>query len=122
MKHAEEDYINWDPFEGDMDVDIRCRKVKLVRVRKQHQCHLSINEKTPPHNIEPGQLARYETAFVDGSHWGSYYCCIHCMDAWFDELNGDLYDDDIEDELAGELEPEPPYRCERTPDMFGGAA
>jgi hypothetical protein len=41
------------------------------------------------------------------------------MDAWFDELNGDLYDDDLE-----ELEPEKlePYRCEKTQDMFGGEA
>lgn len=120
MKYPAQDYIRWDPFEGDMDVDIRCRSVKLVRVRKHHQCHLSLNEATPPHNIEPGQLARHEKAFVDGSHWGSYYACIPCMDAWFDELNRDLYGDDL-DELQLSSEPEPPYRCDNTEDMFGGA-
>ncbi|PKM30202.1 MAG: hypothetical protein CVV07_07220 [Gammaproteobacteria bacterium HGW-Gammaproteobacteria-11] len=121
MKYQPDMYLTWDPFEGDMDVDIRCRKVKLVRVRKAHVCHLSMGGPEPEHEIQPGEMARHESAFVDGSHWGSYYACIPCMDAWFDELNYDLHGDDMD-----ELEPkEPegmPYRCELTPDMFGGTA
>ena len=119
MKYPAQDYITWDPFEGDMDVDIRCRKVKLVKVRKQHPCHLSMMDAVPAHHVEPGQLARHEKAFVDGSHWGSYYCCIPCMDAWFDEINGYLDVDDL-DEIGLDQEEGAPQRCERTQDMFGG--
>lgn len=121
MKYQPDMYLTWDPFEGDMDVDIRCRTVKLVRVRKEHVCHMSQGGPEPMHNIQPGEMARHESAFVDGSHWGSYYCCIPCMDAWFDELNGDLYGEDLE-ELEPQEAEDAPYRCELTPDMFGGAA
>lgn len=116
MKHNADDYLNYDPFEGDMDADIRCRTVKLVRTRAPHDCATWLE----PHTIEPGTMARFDKAFVDGSHWGSYYTCTACMDQWLDEVIG-LDGDEYFDEL-GAVEPEPPYRCERTADMFGGAA
>lgn len=76
-------YLRFDPFDGERDVDIRCRKVRIVTTRKPHKCY-------PPegkmHPIKSGQRARYETAIVDGE-WGSYYTCIACMDLWLVGLN-----------------------------------
>jgi hypothetical protein len=84
MKYKKQDYINFNPFDGDRDVDIRCRTVSIVKTRKEHVCHISlIDGKT--HNIKIGEMARVEKAICDG-HWGSYYCCIPCMDDWFYEI------------------------------------
>ena len=88
MKHNPAEYLRFDPFEGDMDVDIRCQTVKLVTVRKRHECWMGpacFPER--PHFIEPGQQARFEQAIVDGE-WGRYYVCIPCMDEWLDEVIG----------------------------------
>ena len=85
LKRSEDDYLRFDPFDGDRDVDIRMRTVKLVRVRKPHRCHLGIGEDNA-HDIAIGELARNERAFVDGSFWGSYYVCIPCMDRFLDEV------------------------------------
>ena len=81
MKYSESDYVNYDPFDGDRDVDIRCQTVKLVKARVDHICVFS----NPPHTIFKGDMARYESALVDG-RWGSYYMCIPCLDSWFDEI------------------------------------
>jgi hypothetical protein len=74
--------LRWDPFDGERDVDIKCRTVKLVTTRKPHKCY-------PPegkmHAIKSGQRARYETAIVDGE-WGSYYTCLSCMDKWLADI------------------------------------
>ena len=68
--------------QGERDVDIRCRKVSLVTVRKRQPCFgLSQAGK---HSIEPGDTARFEKAIVDGE-WGSYYVCITCMNKWLIE-------------------------------------
>lgn len=85
LKHAEDDYLRFDPFEGDRDVDIRMRTVKLVRVRKPHRCQLGIGEGAG-HDIAIGELARHERALVDGDFWGSYYVCIPCMDHFLDDI------------------------------------
>jgi hypothetical protein len=79
MKHVENVYINYDPFEGDRDSGIRCKKVKLVKTRKEHDC-ISFDHKEQ-HEIAKGEMARVETAIVDGS-WGSYYMCTDCIDKW----------------------------------------
>lgn len=84
MKFTAEEYIHFDPFEGDRDVDIRVRTVKLVKCRKPHACHDGGAPHKTPHNIQPGELARYEHALVEGE-WGSYYMCLPCMEAWFAE-------------------------------------
>lgn len=118
MKYTPDDYLSYDPFEGDMDVDIRCRQVRLLRTRTPHAC-TSIGESE--HIIEPGSMARFEKAFVDRSHWGSYYTCINCLDKWLDEVIGPIEQDGIEDELL-DLQPVHPYRCDRTADIFGGIA
>jgi ribosomal protein L37AE/L43A len=84
MKHAEHEYIGFDPFEGDRDVNLRCRTVKLVTVRKEHECALG-NFDEKPHSIHPGQKARVEKAIFEEA-WQTSYCCVPCMDAWFKEI------------------------------------
>ncbi|ACC71076.1 hypothetical protein PPMP20_04365 [Paraburkholderia phymatum] len=92
MKHQESDYIHFDPWEGD-ESDIRCRTVKLVKVRKQHACFMGAHPNHgDQHIIERGAVARVETALIDGDFWGRSYVCIPCMDKWLDEINGE--DDD----------------------------
>lgn len=90
MKYPEHDYICFDPFEGDRDVDVRCRTVKLVRARGEHPCWHGDNRDVSdgPHTIKHGELHRYEKALIDREYWGSYRICIACMDQWFDEWRG----------------------------------
>lgn len=83
---TDEDYLRYDPFEGDRDVDIKFRTKKLVTVRKQQKCH-GLDYKSHGHAILPGERARYEKALVDGE-WGSYYVCIGCMTKWLTEFCG----------------------------------
>lgn len=80
MKYNDQQYITYDPFAGDRDTDVKCRTVKLVKVRKVRKCC----EPREPHDIKIGEHARCERAIVDGN-WRSYYCCIPCMDKWFEE-------------------------------------
>lgn len=79
--YTDADFADFDPFDGERDVDIKCRTVKVVTTRKQHKCY-------PPegkmHAIKAGTRARYETAIVDGK-WGSFYTCVVCMTAWLRE-------------------------------------
>ena len=85
-KISDEDYLRYDPFEGDRDVDIRCRTVKLVTVRKPQKCH-GLDAKGHGHEIKVGERAKYETAIVDGE-WGRFYVCIGCMTKWLTEACG----------------------------------
>ena len=80
--YSDRQYISFDPFEGDRDVDVRERKVAVVKVRKPHTC---ISPTGSTHPIEPGERARNETAIVEGK-WASYYTCVPCMDAWLQEI------------------------------------
>lgn len=82
-KDGEERYLRYDPFEGERDVDIRCRTVKLVTVRKPQKCH-GLDMESHGHPINPGERARYEVAVVDGE-WGRCYVCLPCMDKWLRE-------------------------------------
>lgn len=36
---TDEEYLRYDPFDGERDVDIKCREVRIVRVKKPHKCH-----------------------------------------------------------------------------------
>lgn len=74
---SDDRYVRFDPFADDRDVDIRCRKIKLVITRKEQTCLSPWTGK--PHRIPPGTRARYETAIVDGE-WGRYYACTDCID------------------------------------------
>lgn len=86
MKHPEREYLRYDPFEGDRDVDIRCRTVKLVKTRKPQKCMDPYSHTM--HEIPVGTVARYEQALVDGDFWGRYYVCVECMDKWLDLTYG----------------------------------
>ena len=38
MKYYKELYLNSGFYDGDMDVDIKCQKEKIVKCRKEHKC------------------------------------------------------------------------------------
>ena len=78
----DEEYIRYDPFEGDRDVDIKCRTVRVVKTRKPNQC-IGIEGRDSIHDMPVGTRARYEHALVDGE-WGQWYMCCECMDKWFE--------------------------------------
>ena len=86
LAFPERDYLAFDPCEGDRDVDVRCRTVKMVRARKEHPCFLGAGSYGDGHTIKPGEMHRYETALVDGDYWGKYRVCVACMDKWLSEL------------------------------------
>lgn len=81
--YSDEQLINWDPFDGERDVDIRCRSVKVVTTRTARQC-VGQGGRDNAHQMAPGTRARVERALVDGA-WGSYYICAACMEAWLRE-------------------------------------
>lgn len=85
LRYPERDYIAFDPFEGDRDVDVRMRTVKLVRARVDYSCWYGQSGDREPHTIKAGELHRYECALVDREYWGSYRICLPCMDKWFAE-------------------------------------
>jgi hypothetical protein len=88
-KFSDEDYIAFDPCEGDRDVDIKCRTVKLVVARKEHPCFLGEGSYGDGHTIKPGNRYRYERALVDSDYWGQYRVCLPCMDNFLSGLRGE---------------------------------
>jgi hypothetical protein len=89
LRYPEDDYLRYDPYEGD-EAEIRCRTTKLVKVRKPHACFMGANPHGGDnHVIQPGELARFETALVDGDFWGKSYVCIGCVDKWLGDVLGD---------------------------------
>lgn len=82
LKYKECLYVDCDPFEGDREINIRNKTVKIVKVRKQQDCYGI--DKDSSHQIEVGKLARLEKAIVD-EKWESYYICIKCMEQWFEQ-------------------------------------
>lgn len=76
-------YIRFDPFEGDRDVDVKERTVKVVMTRSEHPC--SGNRADELHILPVGTRARYEHALVDGQ-WESYWYCTDFIDRWFKEI------------------------------------
>lgn len=83
MSYTDADFLAWDPFDGERDVDIRCRTVKIVTTRVPQKC-VGPDGPADAHQIAPGTRARVERAIVDGE-WGSYYICVSCMAAWLKE-------------------------------------
>lgn len=89
MRYEPEEYLRWDPFEGD-EAEIACRTVRLVKVRKEHPCFIGQNPfGGDKHVIRLGEMARHEKALVDGSFWGSSYVCVPCMDKFIAECRGE---------------------------------
>ena len=77
-KRTDNEYVNFDPFGGDRDVDIQCHKVSIVTTRKKHWCSAGCLVDND-HNIEAGQRARRERAKVEGQ-FGTCYQCLPCLD------------------------------------------
>ncbi|VVD95752.1 hypothetical protein PIN31009_01866 [Pandoraea iniqua] len=92
-RRTEAEYLTHDLFMGE-EADIKCRTVKLVTARKPHACWLGQALGAKPHEIAVGELHRYEKALVDGDYWGSYRCCLRCMDAEIDDVQGTSNGDD----------------------------
>lgn len=86
LRFEDRDYIRFDPCEGDMDVQVSCRTVRLVRARKEHACFLGAAPGEDGHRIQPGDTYRSERALVDGDYWGNYAVCVPCMDKWLAEV------------------------------------
>jgi hypothetical protein len=83
LMRSDADYLQYDPFDGDRDVDVRARTVKLVTTRKAQRCYGSDGKM---HDIPAGTRTRHERAIVDGT-WGSFYVCLACMDKWLKEFS-----------------------------------
>ncbi len=94
-RYQDADYIQFDPCEGDRDVNIRARTVKLVVARKEHACLFGTGPYGDGHTIKPGDRYRHERALVDGDFWGQYRVCIPCMDRFLYELLGHEEDEDL---------------------------
>lgn len=86
-QHTDADYINTDPFFGE-EAELTCRTVTIRKARKIHPCFGLTGEQD--HSIQPGQRYRYERALVDGSFWGDYKICLHCMDGFMSDGNPDV--------------------------------
>ena len=86
-RFAEPDYLRFDPFEGDRDVDIRNHTVKMVTTRKPHRCAMPNGPFDEPHTIPAGSRVRFESAIVDGE-WGSYHVCTAYMDEFLESMCG----------------------------------
>lgn len=85
-KYSDEQYIEHDPFAGDRDVDVRCRTVKIVKIRKPQECHDPMHKGRPFPSL-PGTRMRSDRAVVDGE-WSAAYTCLECIAQWFDEEPG----------------------------------
>lgn len=88
-----EDYIRFDPCAGE-DGDIRLRRIKLVRARKEHVCFLAGGTYGDGHSIKPGDTYRDEVALVDSDYWGHYRVCVPCMDKFLSDVHGEGEDED----------------------------
>ncbi|NIF81597.1 hypothetical protein F3J20_30220 [Paraburkholderia sp. Cy-641] len=90
MSYSDAEYIACDPFDGERDVNIKLRTVKIVRVRKPQPCFGGADPRHgDQHVIQPGERARYERALIDSDYWGRYYHCLTCLDKWIAEINGE---------------------------------
>jgi hypothetical protein len=75
--HTDEQYLELDPGAGDRDVDIQCRRTKLVITKAEHTCFGIGAGKQ--HSIPIGARVFRESAKVDGQ-FGTCYVCLPCAD------------------------------------------
>lgn len=76
--------LNIDFWEGDRDVDVRQKTVKIVTTRKPQTC-TAHNGFRRAEEIPAGARMMVERAIVDGK-WCSAYVCVGCVDAWLKEI------------------------------------
>lgn len=71
-------------FGGD-ESEVVCRTIKVISVRKEHDCMCpACNYPSAgyiPHKITVGERAVVERAIVDGT-WGASYICLPCLLSW----------------------------------------
>lgn len=84
--YSDSDYLAADPFFGD-EAELSCRTVSIRQARKNHVCY-SLNG-SQDHQITVGEKYRHEKALVDGSFWGEYKICLHCMDKFLKSSDAD---------------------------------
>ncbi len=88
MPYSDEIFVRYNPFQGDRDITIECRKVRIVTIRKEQPCaaaHLSYEPMdTQDHMIPAGSRAWKETAKAEGQ-FGSCYCCLPCLARLMDQ-------------------------------------
>jgi len=84
-KHTDAQYLLFDPFSGDRDVDIQFQKWAIVTTRTGHRCAAGDMNRAP-HEIAPGTRCWRESGKVEGKV-GSCWCCFRCLDA-MTEPNG----------------------------------
>lgn len=82
--YTDQDYIDFDPYDGDFGAGVRMETVKVVTVRKAHACMAGNLYGFRPHNIEPGERARYAKFLMDG-RWEESYVCLPCIERWIEE-------------------------------------
>lgn len=93
MKYPQELYLKYDPFVD--ECEILYHKARIVKTRTEHECMLAhLFYDVTPHNIPSGQLARLDTAMVEGE-WGRYYSCIPCIEKWLEEQPFGLLEDEL---------------------------
>ena len=78
QQHTDQQYLRYDPFEGDRDISIEFQKTSIVTTRATHRCAAG-DLIRQAHEIPPGTRCRKESAKVDGSV-GSCWCCLECLD------------------------------------------
>lgn len=89
MKYTDEQYLAFDPFDGDRDVDVRNQTTKMVTTKKDHNCTSPDCGERVTHVIPKGSRCRFESAVVDGE-WCRYYVCTDCMDRFLGEFHPEL--------------------------------
>ncbi len=77
IKDYDTRYLEFDPFSEDRDVTIECRSVSFVRLRKEQVC-VAGGLLEGVHPIQPGMVAKKESAKVDGE-FGTCYHCLSCL-------------------------------------------
>jgi hypothetical protein len=82
MKHDQEFYIAFDPFETD-ETPVRMRSQRFVTTRRPQKC-CGIDKGM--HTLAPGSQTRYETALIEESFWGRYYLCTDCIDSFLERF------------------------------------
>ncbi len=80
MKYPKEMYLDSGYYE--LDTEIANHKEKLVKCRTSHECMGGCDG-----IIKPGEMALYETGFIDTKRV-SCYTCLNCIEQWLDDIEG----------------------------------
>ena len=89
MKYSQDTYLKYNPYQDECEV--LYHNIKLVKTRKEHDCMLAFNlmhdpmKNVKPHKIPSGNIARLDSAMVEGE-WGKSYACINCMDKYLEDV------------------------------------